>query len=260
MPSVIRLSCLLIGVALRWQQTAAFLPQVPQTHYDVGATILQNNKFDRDLQEKSRQKAIGSGGETVAGAVLGGLLLGPVGAIFGASIGRGVGSNNSVEKARKAELERIGITEEMLTSAQECGMALERSMEGLTATQDSLQTQQSLARMFDKDVTDTYEKAKKALENGDEDKAKTLLFERTKMQEKLKSVLMQCAEAKKRLEQMENNVASIERRAKEVEALLQRTIAAKSSQDLSTTDLSSIDLTLSSEDPLLKKFRDAGID
>ena len=42
---------------------------------------------------------------------------------------------------------------------------------------------------------------------------------------------------------------------KEVEALLTRTVAAKTTQDLAPMDFS-----LAEEDPLLKKFRDAGIE
>lgn len=216
--------------------------------------MLHDNKFGRDIEEASRRKAKGGAGETVAGALLGGLLLGPFGALFGAQIGAGFGANNAIDRAKKEEMQRLGITQEMLDTAQECGLALERSMEGLKATQDSLQTQQSFARVLDREATDLYEKAKKALEENNEEKARDLLFERSKTQDKLKDVLLQCAEAKKRLEQMETNVASIERRAKEVEALLQRNIAAKTTQDLS------MDFSLADEDPLLKKFRDAGID
>ena len=102
-------------------------------------------------------------------------------------------------------MERLGVTQEMLDTARDCGLALERSMEGLKATQDSLQTQQSFARMLDRDAEAIYEKAKAAVEAGDEDKARDLLFQRTQMQEKLKGVLIQCAEAKKRLETMEEN-------------------------------------------------------
>jgi phage shock protein A len=218
---------------------------------------LHNGKFQRDIEENSRRKAQGGAGETVAGAVLGGMLLGPFGALFGAQIGAKVGANAALEKARKEEMKRLGVTEEMLNTAQECGLALERSIEGLKATQDSLQTQQSLAKMLDRDASDLYDKAKAALEANNEERAKDLLFARSQVQEKLKGVLIQCAEAKKRLETMENNVAMIERRAKEVEALLQRTTAAKITTDVT---MDSMDFSLSREDPLLKKFRDAGIE
>jgi len=264
------LSFLALLFAELWVQTVAFLPassnlvqhhptqillQVPPKKKRFVAP-LQLNKFDRDIEENSRRKAQGGAGETVAGALLGGLLLGPFGALFGAQIGAGFGANNAVDRARKEEMQRLGITKEMLATAQEVGVALERSIEGLKATQDSLATQQQFARMLDRDAEETYEKAKKALQEGNEAKAKDLLFERTQTQEKLKGALLQCAEAKKRLEQMESNVAAIERRAKEVESVMQRTIAAKTTQDLSDFD----SFSLASEDPLLKKFKDAGID
>lgn len=260
---IFRISFLIIIVL--WWQTEAFTPPIQKSYFSAtsqypSAIVLQDNKIQRDLERRSRERASGGAGETVAGAVLGGMLLGPFGALFGAQIGAGFGANNAIDRARKEEMQRLGVTEEMLATAQECGLALERSNEGLQATQDSLRTQQSLARMLDKDAADIYERARKALEDGNEERAKQLLFQRSQTQDKLKGVLLQCAEAKKRLEQMEDNVAAIERRAKEVEALLQRTVAAKSSQDITTSDLPSVDFALSTEDPLLKKFRDAGIE
>jgi len=266
MPNLFKTACFFFVTGGQCQVAAAFLNQHQQistkrililkTH---SANSFKENKFQRDIEERSRQAAKGGAGETVAGAVLGGFLLGPFGALFGAQIGAGFGANNAQNRARKEEMERLGITDEMLASAQECGLALERSMEGLTAVQDSLNTQQSFARILDKDADELYDKAKRAMETGDEEQAKKFLFDRTQTQKKLKEVLLQCVEAKKRLEQMESNVASIERRAKEVEALLQRTIAAKTTQKFSTEDLSPSAFELSTEDPLLKKFRDAGI-
>jgi hypothetical protein len=64
-----------------------------------------------------------------------------------------------------------------------------------------------------------------------------------------------CAEEKKRLEIMEDNVKQLQKRAMEVEGLLQRTVGATTRQDSFTEDLS-----MSTDDPLLQKFRDLGID
>ena len=245
---------------LQWSGllVSSFAPNVVSRKASLASrpsqTILHYNKFQRDLEENSRRKAKGGAGETVAGAVLGGLLFGPFGALFGAQIGSGVGANNAMDRTKKEEMQRLGITQEMLDTAQDCGMALERSREGLKATQDSLATQQSYARMLDRDCEELYDKAKVALEAGDEERAKDLLFERNQTQEKLKDALRQCAEAKKRLEKMEENVRAIERRAKEVEAMMTRVVASKSTVDLVDTDFS-----LAAEDPLLQKFKDAGI-
>jgi phage shock protein A len=182
----------------------------------------------------------------------------PTGALFGASIGSSMGSKSAIDKARKEEMERLGVSQDMLDAARDCGAELERSNAGLQAVRDSLQTQQSFARRLDRDANDLYERAKIAMADGKEEEARKLLFERNQDQDKFKKVLMQCAEEKKRLEQMEKNVKAIERRAMEVDSLLRRTLGAKAVQEIATTDISGISLTM--EDPLLQKFRDLDID
>jgi hypothetical protein len=214
-----------------------------------------NNRYDKELEQnleyKAREKAAGSGaGETAAGAILGGLVLGPFGALFGMSVGSALGGNRAVDKAKKEELDKLGITEDMLETAKEMGSALERGVEGLKATQDSLSTQQRFASRLDSDATRIYEEAKEAMVSGDEDKAKDLLTKRVDIQEKLKKVFINCAEEKKRLNKMEENVRALEERAVEMESLLKRTIGAKALMD------SSDQFSLPPEDPLLQKFRD----
>ncbi len=81
-------------------------------------------------------------GETAAGAILGGLVLGPFGALFGASVGRSLGRTNAIDIAKEEELARMGVLEEMLENAREMGSVLERDMEGLRLTKDSLAMQQ----------------------------------------------------------------------------------------------------------------------
>jgi phage shock protein A len=149
---------------------------------------------------------------------------------------------------------RLGVTQDMLDAAEEVGVALQQSMEGREATQNSLQTHQSLARSLDRDAEELYTKAKEKLTSGDEETARTFLLKRTDVQDKLKKILKLCAEEKRRVETMEQNVQTIQQRALEVEALLNRTVSAKARQESFT------DFSLEREDPLLKKFRDMGID
>ena len=52
---------------------------------------------------------------------------------------------------------------------------------------------------------------------------------------------------------MEENAAGLERRAMEIEALLQRTVGATAMQNADS-------LSLADSDPLLRKFKDLGID
>ena len=152
-------------------------------------------------------------------------------------------------------MERLGITQEMLDAAEQVGIALEQATEGIRATTASLETQRSFARRLERDANDLYEKAKTAMASGKEDEARKFLLERTKDQEKLVQVLKLCVEEKDRLEKMESNLAAIEKRALEIESLLQRSVGAKARQSTAFDDLA-----LSKEDPLLQKFRDLGID
>lgn len=225
------------------------------------STTKLHARLDDELEDtasrRAANRAAGKGGaETAAGAILGGLLLGPFGAIFGAQMGASVGSARAFDEAKKEEMKRMGVTPEMLVMAQEVGVALERAMEGMKATKNSLDTQQSFARRLEADSEDLYDKAKTAIESGDEENARSLLMRRQTVQERLKKALLACASEKKRLETMEQNVAAIEDRAREMESLLSRSVGAKALQDSSTAT----EFSLSDEDPLLQKFRDMGID
>mmetsp|Transcript_7243 Transcript_7243/g.10236 ORF Transcript_7243/g.10236 Transcript_7243/m.10236 type:complete len:258 (-) Transcript_7243:2656-3429(-) len=226
-----------------------------RSHPWSSSALSDSKKLNRDIEEASRRKAQGGGGgEALAGAVLGGLVLGPFGALFGAQMGANMGSVRAVDRARKEEMEKMGITPDMLEAAEEIGAALERSMEGLTASRDSLETQQRFARRLDMDSNNLYEKAKAAMAASNEDEARKWLMEREMIQGKLKKALLNCAEEKKRLGMMERNVEALEQRALEVDSLLRRSVGAKTLQDTTTGQLS-----LSDEDPLLQKFKDIGI-
>lgn len=219
-------------------------------------TPLHNDRFKRDLEERSRRRAEGQGGgEAIAGALLGTLVAGPFGLLFGSQIGANIGAKNAMSKARKQEMERLGITEDMLDSAEQVGIALEQATEGLRATQVSLDTQRSLARRLERDAEEEYEKAKAAIAAGNEEEARKFLFRRTEAQDHLKKILTLCVEEKRRCEKMQETVSAIEKRALEIEALLQRSVSAKARGTAAFEELS-----LATEDPLLQKFRDLGID
>ena len=82
----------------------------------------------------------------------------------------------------------------------------------------------------------------------------------------MKNALMNCVEEKGRLNKMEENVRALEERAIEFESLLKRNVGAKafmdssSSADVDVDDDIDFGFSLKKEDPLLQKFRDAGID
>jgi hypothetical protein len=242
-------------VILSAQSSLAFAPRATQiARWSRPEVALGSNRFKRELEESSRQRAQGGGAETAAGIILGGLIGGPFGALFGAQLGASMGASRAIDKARKDEMHRLGVTPDMLQTAEEVGKDLERAIEGLRASRVSLETQRSFARQLSANAEQSYMKAKDALNEAQEDVAKKYLFERQQFQEKLKKTLISCVEEKKRFETMERNIHLLEERAMEIESLLRRSVSAKAMQDTGN------DFALPTEDPLLKKFRDAGID
>ncbi|KAL3783569.1 hypothetical protein ACHAW5_007877 [Stephanodiscus triporus] len=222
-------------------------------------TFLRNDlrdEIERSAQRRAYEnRARGGGtGETVGGAILGGLLGGPFGALFGAQIGASFGAASSLDKARKEEMRRKGVTPEMLDQATEIGVALRQAVEALRATRESVDTSQQLAKTLDRQEKSLYERAKSAISSGDEEVARRLLLERESVKEKLLKILKSVSEDRKRLAIMESNVEALETRALEIESLLRRSVGASSWQDSAN-----IGLSLEPEDPLLKKFRDLGM-
>ncbi len=211
----------------------------------------------RAMEKRQRKGGSGDGlGETAAGAVLGGLLLGPFGALWGASVGANFGSSRSYERAKKEELQRMGLNDDILEMARDVAMSLETSERGLNACQDSLRTLQQLATTQESRCQTLHAQAKDLLLNNDEEAARAKLLERTQLQDKLKQTLTKCAQEKKRVDQMRDNVDKLQERAAEIQALVSRTVSAKTNSNI---NMNTNSLSLSNEDPLLAKFKDAGI-
>jgi len=155
------------------------------------------------------------------------------------------------DRARKEEMARMGVTEDMLQMARDSGAALERAIEGLKVTRSSYETQRSFARNVEENANQVYNRAKMAVAASQDDEAKRFLLEHRRLKDKLKKALVACVEEKQRLEVMERNVDTLEQRAREVESLLNQAVGAKARSDSR--------LALSEEDPLLRAFRDLGM-
>jgi hypothetical protein len=65
---------------VRLELTLSFLPPLAgRRSSNPSIILLKNQRWNQDMEEASRRKAQGGMAETAAGAVLGGLLLGPFG-------------------------------------------------------------------------------------------------------------------------------------------------------------------------------------
>lgn len=224
-------------------------------------SFLRNDLRD-DIEKSAQRRAYenrsrgGGTGEAVGGAILGGMLGGPFGALFGAQIGASFGATSQLDKARREEMARKGLTPDMLEQANDVGAALRQAVEGLSAARESFETSQRLARTLDAQEKSQYERAKSAISSGDEEAARRSLLERESTKEKLLKVLKSVSEDRKRLAIMESNVEALETRGLEIESLLRRSVGAASMQGSANMN---IGLSLEPEDPLLRKFRDLGM-
>ena len=231
------------------------------TRSSPSTTFLRNDLRD-EIERSAQRRAYedrsrgGGTGEAVGGAILGGLLGGPFGALFGAQIGASFGAASQLDKARREEMARKGLTPEMLEQANDVGAALRQAVEGLRAARESFETSQRLARTLDAQEKSLYERARSAISSGDEEAARRSLLERESTKEKLLRVLKSVSEDRKRLAVMESNVEALETRGLEIESLLRRSVGAASMQESANM---SIGLSLEPEDPLLRKFRELGM-
>lgn len=260
--------CVLLSVL--HPSTALTIPPIIQrrlshqkaSHHRVESTTALRNDLKDEIERAAQRKAYekraqgGGTGELAAGVILGGILGGPFGALFGAQLGSQIGAAQTVNKARTEEMERKGLTPAMLEQATEIGQTLEQAVEGLRATKESVDTLTRLAKKLNEQSDSVYERAKTAMQSGEEDVARKLLLERERIKEKLLKTLKGLAEEKKRLSKMESNVEALETRALEIESLLRRSMGASSMKDAADMNMG---LSLEREDPLLKKFRELGM-
>ena len=123
----------------------------------------------------------------------------------------------------------MGVTEEMLQTVREMGIALERGVEGSQATHDALRTQQGFIKRLERVCEDV----KRALGDGNEERAKDVLFQKSEIEDKMKKTMMNCVEEKGRLNKMEENMRDLGERAIEFESLLKRNVGAKAFMDSS---------------------------
>ena len=123
---------------------------LPNRSLRQSSIIILHNDLRDEIEKQAQRRAYerqsqgGGTGSTLGGAVLGGLLGGPFGALFGAQIGASLGAASTLDKARKDEMKRKGLTPEMLEQATDIGVALRQAVEGLreeyTTSQGSSRT------------------------------------------------------------------------------------------------------------------------
>jgi hypothetical protein len=171
-------------------------------------------------------RADGTVGGAVAGAALGGLLGGPLGMLLGAQLGRVVGSGAAEQRAEVARLERMGLTRADLQGAQEIVANLAEATESMQLVADAASGARARTRTLSEEADAAYAKAGQALADGDEAGARRWLERREDARAKLAQAQITEAEAEERVVQMRVAIDALTVRAAEMQAAINRTVAA----------------------------------
>ena len=153
-------------------------------------------------------------GGAVGGAVLGGLLLGPFGAILGGQFGANLGTDRKRARQEEAALRKQGITPEMVRMVEECAEGLKNAEEALRTARDSQRFILEEASELDAEASELYNMASAAVQSGDDDTARRHLTERKRVQSKLEDAMRRAGEAKERVARVEKSVDTLRRRRK----------------------------------------------
>lgn len=186
------------------------------------------------------------------GAVLGGLLLGPFGAVFGAQLGAEFGGRQSGRGGPSPE--ELGLDKDMVLLAQRIASELSSAVQDRERVQSVRDDARARAGQLDAEVVAKYEAAMEAVKAEHEALARTLLADKLRLQEKLDKAKLEWLKADQRCSTMDRSVSELERRALEMADLLERAKAASGRQ---RTDLAAEASALGvrpPRDPLLDRF------
>lgn len=198
----------------------------------------------------------------VGGAVLGGLLLGPFGAIIGGNMGANFGAGKKAARMEDEALRKQGISKEMVQMVTEVAQSLANAEDALKTAKESLKFELEDALSLEAEANELYNMASAAVQSGDDDTARKHLTERKRVEAKMEDAKRRAAEAKGRVQRVEQSVESLASQAKKLESVLKENMAnaaelnareaAAKFQDAMAPSVTELEL----DDPLERKFRE----
>eukprot|EP00854_Cymbomonas_tetramitiformis_P020361 gene20361-24387_t len=205
----------------------------------------------------------------MGGAVLGGLIAGPFGAIWGASVGAGFGGNARAEReaeaAQEAEMKRLGLTPEIAAMAAEAVRDLKEAELALELSIRAFDSQRALCVGLERAAQEAYAAAEEAMAAGKEEDAKASLLRRRALTDELEAATADLSTAERRASRDQDNIKIISQRATQIEEIVK---ANREGRELPASDYSALynnpartdrwDATVQDyeeEDPLMKQFR-----
>ena len=200
-----------------------------------------------------------SGGSPVAG-----LSLEPaqLGAIIGGNMGANFGAGKKAARMEDEALRKQGISKEMVQMVTEVAQSLANAEDALKTAKESLKFELEDTLSLEAEANELYNMASAAVQSGDDDTARKHLTERKRVEAKMEDAKRRAAEAKGRVQRVEQSVESLASQAKKLESVLKENMAnaaelnareaAAKFQDAMTPSVTELEL----DDPLERKFRE----
>jgi len=177
-----------------------------------------------------------------AGAVAGGLVLGPFGAAIGFMMGKNAGAGKA---AQKAAAERLGLTPEVMLMIADLDsevVATKADFENVKDARDGLGRR---LRKLQRDAEEYYTRAKSALAAGNEEGARTALTLRQEALDAIPSVERDLDDAEFRVKTFARAMSAMEERLQEILAMQRRCASASAT----ASEIAAV------QEPLIQQFR-----
>ena len=114
--------------------------------------------------------------------MLGGLLLGPFGAIIGGNMGANFGAGKKAARMEDEALRKQGISKEMVQMVTEVAQSLANAEDALKTAKESLKFELEDALSLEAEANELYNMASAAVQSGDDDTARKHLTERKRVE------------------------------------------------------------------------------
>lgn len=154
----------------------------------------------------------------IGGALLGGLALGPFGAILGVSMASSAAEQRDQEKILASK----GITKELLREASTLADTLAEAKIALSLTEDTMTSAKARYKDLGENEESLYEKAKKCLTDQDEDGARAALAMRETVKAQQEQAMSRYRDATVSFERAASNVKMLEGKVFEMESYMNR--------------------------------------
>ena len=159
-------------------------------------------------------------------------------------------------------LRKQGISKEMVQMVTEVAQSLANAEDALKTAKESLKFELEDTLSLEAEANELYNMASAAVQSGDDDTARKHLTERKRVEAKMEDAKRRAAEAKGRVQRVEQSVESLASQAKKLESVLKENMAnaaelnareaAAKFQDAMAPSVTELEL----DDPLERKFRE----